>query len=98
MMITVVDDHEFSRENLKALLGLKGYRVVGSTGRGEALGMIKRNRPDLVVVSLSKPEDATGMETDLKSDPALDSIPVVKVSQPVDTDALVEKIRTLLEK
>ncbi len=55
--VVVVDDHRIVREGLVALLGaLDGLEVVGSAEDGvEALEVVARTRPDVVVMDVAMP-------------------------------------------
>jgi DNA-binding NarL/FixJ family response regulator len=59
-----VDDHRLVREGLRALLhSIPDLRVVGEAGSGtEALSVIERSRPDVVVMDLDMP-GGDGIET-----------------------------------
>jgi len=52
--IVIVDDHVLVREGLKMLLESEaGYTVVGeATGRAEAMALVEREKPDLVLLDL----------------------------------------------
>ena len=56
-LIMVVEDHEFAREALAALLGTMGYDVVEAVNGREALAILgKGPRPDLILLDLIMPE------------------------------------------
>ncbi len=54
--VVVAEDEAIIRLDLKELLLEEGYHVVGETGRGdEALELVRRLRPDLVVLDIKMP-------------------------------------------
>jgi len=53
--ILVVDDEERLRSLLEAYLGQQGFRVVSAADGREALGVARRERPDLVILDLMMP-------------------------------------------
>ncbi len=61
--ILIVDDHALFREGLKAIIERHpNYEVVGEAGKGrQALQLVKKILPDLVLVDISLP-DQSGVE------------------------------------
>jgi len=61
--ILIVDDHALFREGLRAIIERKsGYEVVGEAGNArEALRLLEKHKPDLVLVDMSLP-DRSGIE------------------------------------
>lgn len=54
--MVVVDDHELFRGGLVTLLTERGIEVVGETGlAAEAIELVTRHRPDVVLMDLSMP-------------------------------------------
>jgi DNA-binding NarL/FixJ family response regulator len=56
LRIVIVDDHPLTREALSSLLGAHGFDVVGLASDGaEAITVVGRLQPDLVLLDLSMP-------------------------------------------
>ncbi len=56
--VVVADDDVLMREGLAGLLARAGYEVVGQAGDGpELLQLVRKRRPDLVVVDIRMPPD-----------------------------------------
>jgi AmiR/NasT family two-component response regulator len=54
--VVVAEDEAIIRLDLKELLQEEGYEVVGETGRGdEAVELVQRLRPDLVILDIKMP-------------------------------------------
>ncbi len=75
--ILVLDDRSDDRELLATLLGHAGYSVRGASTGEEALGLVRTDRPDLVITDILMP-GMNGYEfvRRLRSDPETDAIPV----------------------
>ena len=56
-LIFIVEDHRLFREGLKAMLSLEpGYEIIGEAEDGlEAVRLIRKSKPDLVLLDLSMP-------------------------------------------
>ncbi len=62
--VAIVDDHDLVREGLRALLETEpGFEVVGEAGDGrEALELVARTVPDVVLMDISMPGGLGGLE------------------------------------
>jgi len=91
--LVVVDDHTLFRTGLSELLTRRGLAVVGMTGHpSEALGLVTRLQPDIVLLDLRMPE-LTGLQV-LKNVIEQDSEQLVVVlTTSVDENDLLEALR-----
>jgi CheY-like chemotaxis protein len=77
-MILIVDDHHDSRHALLRLLSLEGYEARGAVDGQEALELIRKRRPAMVVLDQNMPDmQGTEVLRILKSDPDFADIPVL---------------------
>lgn len=79
--IMIVDDDLLVREISSSLLADAGYRVMTVEDSFEAVALIKKHRPRLVIVDIMMP-GVTGMDIckSVKSDPELKHVKVVVCS------------------
>ena len=79
--LLVVDDTAANVKLLADLLTVKGYAVVTATSGKEALAVVARERPDLLLLDVVMPE-MSGYEVcrKLRGDPATAMLPVVMVT------------------
>jgi signal transduction histidine kinase/CheY-like chemotaxis protein len=71
-VILVVDDRPSNREFLVTLLGYAGYRLLEASDGAEALEVVQRERPDLVIADLVMPTmDGYEFVRQLRADPTL---------------------------
>jgi len=62
MRIVLADDHPLFRDGVASLLGAWGHEVVGMAGDGEeAVALVERLRPDLVLMDVAMP-GVSGLE------------------------------------
>ncbi len=91
--LLVVDDDEQNREMLARYLKRQGHTVAVAADGHEALGIIKTNSIDLVLLDILMPGvDGYQVLEYLKSDPFLRDIPVIMVSGLEEMDGVVKCI------
>jgi PAS domain S-box-containing protein len=79
--ILIVDDEPQNRKLLEALLRPQGYRTACAASGEEAMAMIAKQAPDLIVLDIMMPDMDGYQVTDrLKADPATAHIPIIAVS------------------
>ena len=79
--ILVVDDQEDLRGVLRDLLTGSGYTVIEAADGEAGVAKAKSDRPDLILMDIQMPViDGYEATRQIKSDPALNPIPIVAVS------------------
>jgi len=79
--ILLVEDNPVNRRLAGFLLRSQGYHVIEATTALEALMMIPKERPALIVMDIQLPGmDGLEATTKLKGEPATASIPVIAVT------------------
>jgi two-component system cell cycle response regulator DivK len=79
--ILYVEDNFDNRILVLRILEAEGYRVLEAEEAREGMEIAQRVRPDLILVDISMPGiDGLTFTTILKSDPALNAIPVVAIT------------------
>ena len=79
--ILVVDDSTFIVDGLVAILKKKGYATIAAYGGDEALDILKKEAPDIIILDIMM-EPMDGWETleKIKGNPATASVPVLMFS------------------
>jgi two-component system cell cycle response regulator DivK len=79
--VLIVEDNELNMKLFRDLLEAHGYQTVGTNKGIEALDLVRRHRPDLILMDIQLPE-VSGLDVTrwIKNDPDLQSIPVVAVT------------------
>lgn len=79
--VVCVEDEPEMIDLIRLILGRKGFEVVGANGGKEALGIVRDENPDLVLLDLMMPDmDGWEVYQQLKADAALAAIPVIVVT------------------
>jgi CheY-like chemotaxis protein len=93
-MILVVDDDEFQRNIVNTLLAAESYRLVFASGGVEALNILRKMQPDLILMDIMMP-DMDGIETTrrLKTMPQFAKVPVIMVTGKSEGAAVHDSIK-----
>jgi two-component system cell cycle response regulator DivK len=79
--VLIVDDSDDIRELVGMQLRMKGCQVVEAANGKEAVEIAPRVRPDLILMDLSMPVlDGYEATRQIRSQPTLNSVPIVAVS------------------
>lgn len=83
LKVLVVDDEPAIRRFLRTSLSSEGYLVVEAEGGDEALGMLRRNRVDVIVLDLGLP-DIDGYEIIRRLREGGSAVPIIVLSSRSD--------------
>src|SRR5436190_2583767 len=89
--IVIIDDNANDLQVTRRFLERKGYLVSGATSGEEGLALISRLMPDAVVVDYRMPVmDGFELTRRVKSDPVLQTIPVLMLTGADTAQTVVE--------
>ncbi len=92
--VVIVDDHRLFRVGLKQLLESRGFEVVGEAGDGaEAVQVVRKTRPDLVLMDLLMP-GMGGLEATRLIKAEFPDLPVVVLTASEDEADLFEAVKS----
>ena len=79
--VLIVEDNELNMKLFRDLLEAHGYQTSGTSNGFEALNLVRKMRPDLILMDIQLPQ-VSGLEVTrwIKDDPELRAIPVVAVT------------------
>jgi two-component system cell cycle response regulator DivK len=79
--VLIVEDNELNMKLFRDLLEAHGYQTSGTSNGIEALDLVRKLSPDLVLMDIQLPQ-VSGLEVTrwIKDDPELRAIPVVAVT------------------
>ncbi|MEM6701806.1 MAG: SpoIIE family protein phosphatase [Acidobacteriota bacterium] len=90
-LILVVDDTKANRDILRILLKREGYAIVEAADGREALEILERDDPDLVLLDIMMPGiDGFEVCERIKSNPATKDLPVIFLSALTQTEQKVK--------
>jgi len=75
--VLIVEDNELNMKLFRDLLEAHGYQTSGTSNGFEALDLVRKLRPDLILMDIQLPQ-VSGLW--IKDDPELRAIPVVAVT------------------
>jgi DNA-binding response OmpR family regulator len=79
--VLCIEDEREMIDLIKLILERKGFEVLGAVGGKEGLEVIRRERPDLILLDLMMPEvDGWEVYRQMKADEQLKNIPVIVVT------------------
>ena len=79
--ILIVEEHEDARRILRDMLETTDYELVEAENGEQALAVVARQRPDLILMDIQLPIlDGYEATRRIKADPALRSIPIIAVT------------------
>lgn len=92
--ILVIDDSNTNVVLLEAILSTKGYSIQTALSVREALPIIRKQKPGLILLDLLMPE-VSGYDflKQVQGDPTLQEIPIVVVSAVTDDPNVKETIK-----
>jgi DNA-binding NarL/FixJ family response regulator len=89
-VVLVVDDSPESLSLISATLEQHGYNVLVALGGRQALSIVERIRPDIVLLDAMMPQmDGFEMVSELKKNPAFNDIPVIFMTGLSDPASIV---------
>jgi two-component system nitrogen regulation response regulator NtrX len=91
--ILVIDDEPAIRDSLRMILEYEDYQFLGASSGQEGIGLVQRERPDLVLLDIKMP-GMDGIEVLRKLHALDESLPVVMISGHGTTATAVEAIRS----
>ena len=91
--LLVVDDDAFQRKLLGQVLGAAKYDVEAASGAAEALSVIRKRRPDLILMDVQMPgTGGIAITRRLKAAEAFASIPVIMLTGQSEKQVIVDSL------
>jgi DNA-binding response OmpR family regulator len=79
--VVCIEDEPEMIDLVRLILGRKGFKVIGANGGIEGLEIVRREKPDIILLDLMMPDmDGWEVYQQIKADTELRSIPVVVVT------------------
>ncbi len=81
LRVVYVEDEAEMIELVRLVLGRQEHEVIGAAGGRQGLEMIRKHRPDLVLLDLMMPDmDGWDVYQQMKNDPEMKNIPVIVIT------------------
>jgi CheY-like chemotaxis protein len=92
--VLVVDDDEFQHKIVSKILEDENYHLVFAAGGVEALSVLRKTRPDLILMDVMMP-DMDGLEVmrQMKTVPRLADIPVIMITGKSEKNIVTESLK-----
>lgn len=92
--VVMVDDDEFQRKIVSKILEEENYRLVFAAGGVEALSVLRKTRPDLILMDIMMP-DMDGLEVmrQMKTVPRLADIPIIMITGKSEKNIVTESLK-----
>ncbi len=88
--VLIVDDNQVNISFLEKILFKSGYETLSARGGREALEVIDKSKPDLILLDVMMPGmDGFEVCEKVKSSPDTDDVPVIFLTAKTETEALV---------
>jgi CheY-like chemotaxis protein len=79
--VLIVEDNEKNRKLMRVILKAKGYTVIEAATGEEALGILKTQKPDIILMDIQLPGiDGITLVKQIKEDTAIKDIPIIAVT------------------
>jgi CheY-like chemotaxis protein len=96
--VLIVDDERKNRELLEVMLAPEGLLLQTAASGEEALAMVARERPDLILLDIMMPGmDGYQVAASIKGDAATSNIPVIMVTALEERDARMRGLQAGVE-
>lgn len=80
-IILYIEDNAENRLLVRRILQAEGYQVLEAENANQAIEVVKRSRPDLILMDINLPEvDGYTLTTQFKAQPYLNHIPIVALT------------------
>lgn len=93
-MVLVVDDDEFQCKIMARILDAENYRLLFAGSGVETLGLLRRMRPDLILMDVMLPDmDGVEITRRVKAIPQLARIPVIMITGKSERSVITESLK-----